>query len=243
MNLKRIHIWVVLAMLLLPSAWCSWQSYNTIKSQWVADMNQALEKTLAEQTSVEITPDTQSSYLSYLTIPALRDRSFVAYAVPCSNETLCSAPLYWSDVTDCEFQGYASCSFLSLWVHSDQRWSFFFLGLSALWFLGATFLYKRQLPESMVRLGGITLRHGVFYNRLQQPIHLTPMQEQLLMLFFSADSHRLSKQEICDALWPRKPDASDTLYTLIKRLKPIVEEHGDLQISSERGKEYILESK
>jgi DNA-binding SARP family transcriptional activator len=58
-----------------------------------------------------------------------------------------------------------------------------------------------------------------------------------------SEGHRLSKQEICDTLWPRKPDASATLYTLVKRLKPVVEEQGGLQIKSERGKEYILEEK
>jgi DNA-binding response OmpR family regulator len=67
------------------------------------------------------------------------------------------------------------------------------------------------------------------------------MQEQLLKLFFAAPRHSLSKQEICDSLWPRKPDASDTLYTLIKRLKPVLEEQGGLQITSDRGKGYILE--
>ena len=46
--------------------------------------------------------------------------------------------------------------------------------------------------------------------------------------------------EICDALWPKKPDASDTLYTLIKRLKPIVEQHSGLKVESDRSKAYRL---
>ena len=38
-------------------------------------------------------------------------------------------------------------------------------------------------------------------------------------------------------------DASDTLYTLIKRVKPIIEEHSNLKIESDRVKSYTLELK
>ena len=61
-----------------------------------------------------------------------------------------------------------------------------------------------------------------------------------MRMFFHADNHQLSKQKICNALWPKKPDASETLYTLIRRLKPIAEEKGNLEIISERGKDYQL---
>ena len=50
-------------------------------------------------------------------------------------------------------------------------------------------------------------------------------------------------QEICDHLWPKKPDATDTLYTLIKRVKPIIEANSNLKIESDRGKSYTLEIK
>jgi DNA-binding response OmpR family regulator len=66
------------------------------------------------------------------------------------------------------------------------------------------------------------------------------MQHQLMEMFFQSPSHSLTKSEICDALWPKKPDASETLYTLIRRLKPIIEEHSDLKIESDRGKSYGL---
>ena len=39
---------------------------------------------------------------------------------------------------------------------------------------------------------------------------------------------------------PGKPDASETLYTLIKRLKPVVERHSSLRIASDRSKAYRL---
>ena len=59
-------------------------------------------------------------------------------------------------------------------------------------------------------------------------------------MFFRSESHQLSKTEICDALWPKKDDANDTLYTLIRRLKPIIEEHSELKIESDRGRAYEL---
>jgi DNA-binding response OmpR family regulator len=66
------------------------------------------------------------------------------------------------------------------------------------------------------------------------------MQHQLMEMFLQSPDHRLSKTEICDALWPKKPDASDTLYTLIRRLKPIVEKHFGMRIVSDRGRSYFL---
>ena len=53
----------------------------------------------------------------------------------------------------------------------------------------------------------------------------------------------VGKQEICDRLWPKKPDASDTLYTLVRRIKPIIEAHSSLKIESDRGKSYSLKLK
>ena len=62
----------------------------------------------------------------------------------------------------------------------------------------------------------------------------------LMEMFFLSPTHSLTKSEICAALWPKKPDASETLYTLIKRLKPVIEQHSDLKIESDRGKAYEL---
>ena len=71
-------------------------------------------------------------------------------------------------------------------------------------------------------------------------LHFTPMQHQLMQLFFCAPDHRLEKSDICEHLWPRKPDASATLYTLIRRIKPIIEQQSGLRIECERGRSYTL---
>ena len=62
-------------------------------------------------------------------------------------------------------------------------------------------------------------------------------------MFFRVPSHRLTKTEICEALWPKKEDASETLYTLIRRLKSVVEQHSDLKIEVDRGRAYELKIK
>ena len=79
-----------------------------------------------------------------------------------------------------------------------------------------------------------------FFDVEGQQVKLTPMQQQLMEMFFRSPNHALSKAEICDALWPKKEDANDTLYTLIRRLKPIIEQHSDLKIEADRGKAYEL---
>ena len=81
---------------------------------------------------------------------------------------------------------------------------------------------------------------GRFFDTEGQHVKLTPMQQQLMEMFFRSESHLLTKTEICEALWPKKEDASETLYTLIRRLKPIIEQHSDLKIEADRGKAYEL---
>ena len=74
-------------------------------------------------------------------------------------------------------------------------------------------------------------------------LNLTPMQHDLMQLFFKAPDHRLSQYEICERLWPKKPDASATLYTLIRRLKQALAETTDLQVECDRGQAYRLHAK
>ena len=84
------------------------------------------------------------------------------------------------------------------------------------------------------------MQNGRFIDAKGSEVRLTPMQQQLMVMLWQSPSHQLSKTEICNALWPKKEDANETLYTLIRRLKPIIEEHSDLKIESDRGKSYGL---
>jgi DNA-binding response OmpR family regulator len=101
------------------------------------------------------------------------------------------------------------------------------------------------LLAGTIQYGGLNYveSENCFMDAHSRPIKLTPMQQQLMELFFRSSSHSLTKAEICEALWPKKPDASETLYTLIRRLKPIIEEHSNLKIEVDRGKAYELKIK
>ena len=115
-----------------------------------------------------------------------------------------------------------------------------------LWLLGCLWYTRKNKPRILVQglsYGGIVLHQDTFMTLSGEQIHLTPMQHSLLKMFITSDTHTLSKQEICDQLWPKKPDASDTLYTLIRRIKPIIEVHSSLKIESDRGKSYSLRIK
>jgi DNA-binding response OmpR family regulator len=107
--------------------------------------------------------------------------------------------------------------------------------------------YRRRELMGQVHdgFGGLTYSavDSCFYAANGNKVPLTPMQHQLMEMFFHSPSHSLTKTEICDALWPKKPDASETLYTLIRRLKPVVEQHSNLKIESDRSKAYRLEIK
>ena len=101
------------------------------------------------------------------------------------------------------------------------------------------------LLAGMPRYGGLRYSESEarFFDAEGEHVKLTPMQQQLMELFFHSPNHTLSKTEICEALWPKKEDASETLYTLIRRLKPIIEQHSDLKIEVDRGKAYELKIK
>ena len=101
-------------------------------------------------------------------------------------------------------------------------------------------LYQHRRLSALGLYGGLALQDGRFVNAKGCEVKLTPMQQQLMEMLWLSPSRQLSKTEICDALWPKKPDANETLYTLIRRLKPIIEEHSDLKIESDRGKSYGL---
>ena len=92
------------------------------------------------------------------------------------------------------------------------------------------------------RLGGLRFDASLnaFYNPADEEVRFTPMQHELMRMFFNADGHKLSKAEICETLWPGKDDASETLYTLVRRLKRIVEQNSRLKIEAERGRAYKL---
>ena len=195
-------------------------SYKTTEKLVTEDVNQALAKALDEQQSDVISADTIQVFNSHLQIEGLRGNAVLAVD------------------TKKGFRPRPQVSTATILSLSDQRPSMILWSMVLLWSLFC--LYQHRRLSALGLYGGLALQDGRFVNDKGCEVKLTPMQQQLMEMLWQSPSHQLSKAEICDALWPKKPDASETLYTLIRRLKPIIEEHSDLKIESDRGKSYGL---
>ena len=228
--MKQKYLVLVLFGLIVASGATSFGSYRTTERLIESDMSQALSLALAKQQSDIITQDTIQSFNSHLQIAELRGKATIAV-----------------DTKGREFKAYARCSEATIFSLSDQRLTVVLWTMTLLWAAFCFYRRRQQVMQlaGMLQYGGLCYAEAerTFYDAQGQRIKLTPMQQQLMEMFFHSDSHQLTKTEICDALWPKKPDASETLYTLIRRLKPIIEEHSDLKIESDRGKTYGLKIK
>lgn len=226
-DMKQQHLVIVLFVMIVASCATSLVSYHATERQVVDDMSQALSSALAKQQSNVITQDTIQSFNSHLQIAELRGKATIAV-----------------DTKGREFKAYARCSEATIFSLSDQRPTVVLWTLTLMWALFC-FYHRRHEMLQMVgvsQYGGLRFAEaeGTFYDAAGRRIKLTRMQQQLLEMFFRSETRQLTKTEICDALWPKKPDASETLYTLISRLKPVIEQHSDLKIESDRGRAYEL---
>ena len=190
------------------------------------DMACALTKALDQQQSDIISTDTIRVFNSYLKLDELRGNAVLAVTTR-QNGLRCEP----------------KCSAATIFAMSDQRPASILWTVALLWGLYCFWHYRKQV--NLVAFGGLAYAEaeGRFYDAKGDQVKLTPMQQQLMEMFFRSETHQLSKTEICDALWPKKDDANDTLYTLIRRLKPIIEAHSDLKIESDRGRAYELRTK
>ena len=227
--------YIVFSFLMLCALCTSISSYHRTEYMIAQDVNQALKQVLVKMPDNVVTTDTIRCYRSCLTIAELKDTAGIAMRTVRKDGR-------WETKMVAE----ANCNFATTFMMSDQKASGSLLFIGMLWLLGSLWYVRRNKPELIVQglaYGGIVLHQDTFMTLSGKQIHLTPMQHSLLKMFITSDTHTLSKQEICDQLWPKKPDASDTLYTLIKRIKPIIETHSTLKIESDRGKSYSLKLK
>ena len=210
-------------------------SYNRTKGLIAQDVNSALKQVLAKMPDNVVTTDTIRCYRNCLTIAELKDTAGIAMRTVRRDGRL-----------ETKLVAEANCSFATTFMMSDQKASGSLLMVGMLWLLGNLWYVRRNSPELIVQglsYGGIVYNNDKFMTQSGEQIHLTPMQHSLLEMFITAETHTLSKQEICDRLWPKKPDANDTLYALIRRIKPIIEAHSALKIESDRGRSYSLKIK
>ena len=218
--MKQRYAVVVLFALIIASSMVSLNSYKATEKLVTEDVNQALAKALDEQQSDVISADTIQVFNSNLQIEGLRGNAVLAVD------------------TKKGFRPRPQVSTATILSLSNQRPSIILWSMAMLWGLFCLYQYRRNVTLGLY--GGLALQDGRFINAKGCEVKLTPMQQQLMEMLWQSPSHQLSKAEICDALWPKKPDASETLYTLIRRLKPIIEEHSNLKIESDRGKSYGL---
>lgn len=194
-----------------------------------------------------------NTFCRHLTIPQLRSVAYVQLCMPADDGCriaaagLCSDTLIWRSGpsgTSVAVRSCAGCSAATVFALSDQRAPLGLCLTALLWAAAATLHRKerRNAGTAAICYGDIRLSAdgNCFYDASGKMLRLTPMQHRLMLMFFRSPSHCLAKQEICDALWPRKDDANDTLYTLIRRLKPVLEASGNLRIEAERGRAYRL---
>ena len=231
----KILPYIVFSFLMLCALCTGINSYHRTEYMIAQDVNQALEQVLLKMPDNMVTTDTIRCYRNCLTIAELKDTAGIAMRTVRRGGR-------WETKLVAE----ANCNFATTFKMSDQKASGSLLFIGMLWLLSSLWYVRRNKPELIVQglaYGGIVFHDDKFMTISGEEIRLTPMQHSLLEMFITTDSHTLSKQEICDQLWPKKPDASDTLYTLIKRIKPIIETHSTLKIESDRGKSYSLKLK
>ncbi len=232
-----------------------------------ADTLQAYRRLTRSMGSPVTVSGTSPAFAEALTWEALRKRAVLTIRTPGVDKAqqeadsvvpsgcLASDTVLWllpeADGAVLSFRGYARCTPWFILAHSRQALPLLLLTASLLCLLYALRRRKRlpaataEMPDddSLITFGNLSLsqRDDCFYNEQHQRIHLTPMQYALMEMFYLNDDHRLTKPHICRALWPGKDNADETLYTLIRRLKPIVETHSNLRIASDRGRAYVLE--
>ena len=231
--MKKLPI-LIFILLCLSAMATSCGSYRKAERNIENDLKQALAKTINEKGMETMRQDSIRAYQSiartegemmtiavgdetlrrHLRNQQLGEMAFITYTVRCERGG-------WKVTFDTE----AKCSAVMIWSLSDQRLSAW-LSVMALLSLALSFRGRRQRQPITMDSFSAT--------------HLTPMQRQLMEMFVASGSHRLSKHEICDALWPKKDDASETLYALISRLKRELDKTSNYDIISDRGRAYIL---
>lgn len=239
-------------LLIITSVIVGWRHYDKAKADMVRDLNQALEHVLASSATVDgvlgtlptsngglmLTFDKDNNdFVSQLKIPALRDTACISYRMGNlqKNETSASpvARIYSDTImlarrTDegmdiaVTVKAYANPTVANILSHSNSIWPFASF-ITGIFMLCLMYMAQRMTIKTQ-----------------SDTLSLTPMQEQLMQLFYASPSRTLTKEEICKILWPKKDNPEDGLYTFISRMKSSLASQSSLRIVNRRGREYVL---
>lgn len=246
------------------------RSYRQAEQRIVSDLNQALQRTVWQNKDVWLNTDTLQAYARLqevmdapvavscstrkfaraLSIPQLKgvaslslhilkkDAPATAVLHDVPTGYVASDTLVWlstagaADAAEAaETEAEASCLTLSFRGYARCSAGMIFS------------LSQQKLPAVLLGAALLCGVFSVFRVRRRERLKLTPMQYSLMEMFYLSSSHLLPKADICRSLWPGKENAEETLYTLIRRLKPIVEDNSNLKITTDRGRAYGLEVK
>lgn len=149
------------------------------------------------------------------------------------------------------FQGYVNYSVSDVLALTNKKAPLLLLLLALLAGCLSWFLMRRKQAETpvqkenLIAFGNLTFScdKACFYKEDQEKLRLTPQQYKIMEMFYLTSSHILARTDICEALWPGKENADETLNTLIRRLRPLIEENSNLKITTDRGRAYQLEIK
>ncbi|MBQ5839712.1 MAG: helix-turn-helix domain-containing protein [Bacteroidaceae bacterium] len=259
--MNRLRYMIIFPMLLIiASVVCGFMSFARAKADMAADLNQALQRTISANAEVTQMLDSLSSmadqpmltfgarhngFADFLHISALRDTAGITYTIKNNAEVetgrrnsaqgrICSDTLLLAQMphSAIEVKAFANPSLLSILKYSNQQWSVMSLACGIL-LLGLLFVKQRSaMPNSSPSVLAAQCQ--------EQVLALTPMQEKLMQMFFDSPTRTLSKEEICSALWPKKDNPDDTLYTFISRMKSSLAKQSSYRIQNRRGKVYSL---
>lgn len=241
--MRRTPALLVTLLFALSAVWTAVNDYRLQRYQIANDLTQALCLTVADQPADWLSADTIRSYRDHLQLSYLRDSAVLTLCM-LEDDKVSTRGVSGKRINirpDISVYGNVSMSTLEVWWMADHRLSLLFSLLTLVSMLltirkqdGLIATKANENPQACLTDDGVLL------DKEGRELHLTPMQRQLIEMFKAAPRHELSKEVICDALWPRKDDASETLYALISRLKAVVEPHTNLRITTDRGRAYKL---
>lgn len=235
---------------------------NALRCSAVADV--CAENVLDSLTTIQGSPmltfnGKHGGMVNFLRIPSLRDTAHISYTIAQSHTMeegmrfpvadICSDTITiirrrtdGSDVV-LEVRAFANPSMTSIVGYSGMGWplSSFVLGLVM---LSLMFIGTKGSPlvqkSDVLQNGNYGTLDNACLASCRENLTLTPMQDKLMKLFYMNPQRTLTKEEICSALWPKKDNPDDSLYTFISRMKSCLAKQSSLRIGNRRGREYFL---
>lgn len=254
--MKPIVAIIVFSFLTVSSLFLGYANYMTAKEKIIEDVNQALVKTVLSGNPERITADTLRVFKSNLQIGQLKGTSYLSL---CTDEpskvSFCSDTVSFKTAHERLYiRAYPNCSRAAIFSISEQTVPSALLTISMLWGMFSLIYLRRKnaMPAAAVPVGGHVTDFGnlsfsasscQFYNEQKEEIYFTPMQQSFMKMLMESEDKKVSVNDICRNLWPGKENAKESLYTLVRRLKPIVESNTNLKIVADKGGHYRLSLK